>query len=93
MLVRPIKQFENGAYITMESADVQWFTPDGFKPYSDLFEVIGNRESHKFIDLTKTRTYSGGWNLIISQTSEQFEQERTEDISETKIRLMDYIKS
>jgi hypothetical protein len=44
------------------------------------------------IDTTKGMSFSGRWNLLISQTAEQFEQEKTGILPKTKIRLMDYIK-
>lgn len=92
VLIRQIAQYENGECITKEREDAQWYFPDGYKKHSHLFEVIGRLETSKYIDTKKEMTFSGGWDLIISQTAEQFENEKTGLFIERKIRLIDFIE-
>lgn len=91
VLIRQLKEYEDGEPITKERADAQWFFPDGYKKCAHLFEVIGRMEPAKPIE-TKSMIISGGWGLLISQTEEQFSIEEGRNVPEKNERLMDFIK-
>ncbi len=78
--------------ITNEQEDAQWFFPDGYKKFAHLFEVIGRMEPLKQIDIKNGMIIAGGWDLLISQTEEQFENEINGVLPKKRIRLIDYIK-